>query len=245
MTHTPHILIVEDESGIADTIQYALQADGFSPTWAPTAEQAIEQFQKQPPALVILDIGLPDMHGFELFRRLQTLPTGAQTPMLFLTARSEEIDRVAGLELGADDYIAKPFSPRELVARVRSILRRFEKSAIPASPANAINTSQSNTPFSCDEERMLISYYGQQLDLSRYEYKLLRLFVQKPGRVFERDELLELVWDHGSDSFDRTVDAHIKTLRSKLKTVAPEVEAIRTVRGIGYALNEDCPAHAG
>ena len=243
MTHTSHILIVEDESGIADTIEYALQADGFSSTWTPTAEQAIAQFQKQPPALVLLDIGLPDMHGFELFRRLQALPSGAQTPMLFLTARSEEIDRVAGLELGADDYIAKPFSPRELVARVRSILRRFEKSSALASPAGE-NAAQSNTPFACDEERMHIFYYGQQLDLSRYEYKLLRLFIQKPGRVFERDKLLELVWDHGNESFDRTVDAHIKTLRSKLKMIAPDVDAIRTVRGIGYALNEDCPVYA-
>lgn len=247
MTHTPHILIVEDESGIADTIQYALQADGFMPTWVPTAEQAIEYFQKQTPALVILDIGLPDMHGFELFRRLQALPTGAQTPMLFLTARTEEIDRVAGLELGADDYIAKPFSPRELVARVRSILRRFEKSAsfTSSTPSTPVLSTSDTSPFACDEERMLISYYGQQLELSRYEYRLLRLLIQKPGRVYERDELLQLVWDQGNDSYDRTVDAHIKTLRSKLKAIAPDVDAIRTVRGIGYALSEDCPAHAG
>ncbi|MGL4666974.1 MAG: response regulator, partial [Saezia sp.] len=169
MAHTPHILIVEDESGIADTIQYALQADGFAPAWVPTAQQAIEHFQKQTPALVILDIGLPDMHGFELFRRLQALPSGANTPMLFLTARSEEIDRVAGLELGADDYIAKPFSPRELVARVRSILRRFEKSNAHASPADSDPVPTSPPPFTCDEERMMISYYKQQLDLSRYE----------------------------------------------------------------------------
>ena len=239
MTTSPYILLVEDESGIADTIQYALQADGFAVTWVPTATQALDYFQQQTPSLVILDIGLPDMHGFELFRRLQALPSGAQTPMLFLTARSEEIDRVAGLELGADDYIAKPFSPRELVARVRSILRRFEKSATSKSSEAPL---LGKTPFHCDDERMLISYYGRPLELSRYEYGLLRLFIQKPGRVYERDELLDLVWDQGSDSFDRTVDAHIKTLRSKLKTVAPDIEAIRTVRGIGYALNEDYPA---
>lgn len=241
MTSIPHILIVEDESGIADTLQYALQADGFSTSWSPTAEQALEMFKTHVPALVILDIGLPDMHGFELFRRLQNLPEGAHTPMLFLTARSEEIDRVAGLELGADDYIAKPFSPRELVARVRSILRRFEKASSPAPTSNNAPISQHKSPFSCDDERMQISYYEHTLDLSRYEYRLLRLLIQKPGRVFERDELLELVWDQGNDSFDRTVDAHIKTVRSKLKSVRPHVEAIRTVRGIGYALNEDWP----
>lgn len=244
-THS-YILIVEDESGIADTIQYALEADGFSCQWFSTAQEALVQFQKNTPNLVILDIGLPDMHGFELFRRLQSLPDGSQTPMLFLTARSEEIDKVAGLELGADDYIAKPFSPRELVARVRSILRRFEKiqaNAQKASPKEAIRPEKTELipiPFECDEKRMQIFYYGKPLELSRYEFRLLRLLIQRPGRVFERNELLALVWDEGSESYDRTVDAHIKTLRSKLKLIAPDVEAIRTIRGIGYALNENC-----
>lgn len=241
-----YILIVEDESGIADTIQYALEADGFSCQWLSTAQEALVQFQKKMPSLVILDIGLPDMHGFELFRRLQSLPGGSQIPMLFLTARSEEIDKVAGLELGADDYIAKPFSPRELVARVRSILRRFEKiettvqKTLPKETAPSEKMESLQTPFECDEKRMQIFYYGKPLELSRYEFRLLRLLIQRPGRVFERNELLSLVWDEGSDSYDRTVDAHIKTLRSKLKLIAPDVEAIRTIRGIGYALNEGC-----
>jgi two-component system, OmpR family, catabolic regulation response regulator CreB len=208
--------------------------------WCSTADQALREFAAQPPALAILDVGLPDLNGFELFKQLQALPGGAQVPMLFLTARSDEIDRVVGLELGADDYIAKPFSPRELVARVRTILRRSVRPsaaapvAAPAPPAPP--------PFALDEERRQIRYYGRALELSRYEYGILRLLVQRPGRVFTREELLDKVWDGGSDSFDRTVDAHIKTLRAKLKAVAPHVEPIRTLRGSGYALSEALPA---
>lgn len=263
MSFKPRILIAEDESGIADTLQYVLKSDGFTPVWCATAEEAIAQFAQEPPALAILDIGLPDLNGFELFKRLQALNQamgGPEVPMVFLTARSDEIDRVVGLELGADDYIAKPFSPRELVARVRTILRRSARNGAgaPATAAAANHgvphqnpaqtppeSSQAPAmPFSLDHERMQIRYYGRVLELSRYEYGLLRLLVQRPGRVFTRDELLELVWDDSSDSFDRTVDAHIKTLRAKLKAIAPEVEPIRTLRGTGYALNEELPTKA-
>jgi len=257
MSFKPRILIAEDESGIADTLQYVLKSDGFTPVWCATAEDAIAQFAQEPPALAILDVGLPDLNGFELFKRLRALNQsqgGAEVPMLFLTARSDEIDRVVGLELGADDYIAKPFSPRELVARVRTILRRSARAAAgaPAGPGDGVPpripgaappapVQPPAMPFALDNERMQIRYYGRLLELSRYEYGLLRLLVQRPGRVFTRDELLQLVWDDASDSFDRTVDAHVKTLRAKLKAVAPEVEPIRTLRGTGYALNEDLP----
>jgi len=251
-TSRPRILIVEDESGIADTLQYVLRSDGFEPVWCATARDAIAQFTAALPALAILDVGLPDMNGFELFKRLQAIARdagGAEVPMLFLTARSDEIDRVVGLELGADDYIAKPFSPRELVARVRGILRRsatrapVTAAAVPdtAPLPSAQSPSPFPQPFVVDTERRQIRYYNRALELSRYEYGLLALLVQRPGRVFTRDELLERVWDGGSESFDRTVDAHVKTLRAKLKAVAPEVEAIRTLRGTGYALNEDLP----
>ncbi|SDD26821.1 two-component system, OmpR family, catabolic regulation response regulator CreB [Variovorax sp. CF079] len=248
MPFNPRILIAEDESGIADTLQYVLKTDGFVPVWCATAEEAIAQFAADPPALAILDVGLPDMNGFELFKRLQALNReagGAEVPMLFLTARSDEIDRVVGLELGADDYIAKPFSPRELVARVRTILRRSGRgngASMPATPVAPAATPPA-TPFALDAERMQIRYYGRLLELSRYEYGLLRLLIQRPGRVFTRDELLRLVWDDASDSFDRTVDAHVKTLRAKLRAIAPEVEPIRTLRGTGYALNEELPAN--
>ncbi|MDQ0015210.1 two-component system catabolic regulation response regulator CreB [Variovorax boronicumulans] len=263
MSFKPRILIAEDESGIADTLQYVLKSDGFTPVWCATAEEAIAQFAQEPPALAILDIGLPDLNGFELFKRLRALNQsqgGPEIPMLFLTARSDEIDRVVGLELGADDYIAKPFSPRELVARVRTILRRSTRNSsggpgTAAVPGNGVPPQNSPPvppaapqtppmPFALDNERMQIRYYGRLLELSRYEYGLLRLLVQRPGRVFTRDELLEHVWDDASDSFDRTVDAHIKTLRAKLKAVAPDVEPIRTLRGTGYALNEELPSKA-
>ena len=263
MSFKPRILIAEDESGIADTLQYVLKSDGFIPVWCATAEEAIAQFAQEPPALAILDIGLPDLNGFELFKRLQALNQsmgGPEVPMVFLTARSDEIDRVVGLELGADDYIAKPFSPRELVARVRTILRRSARNGAGASPAAAapnhgvlpqiapqVSSASPQVPampFLLDNERMQIRYYGRLLELSRYEYGLLRLLVQRPGRVFTRDEMLQLVWDDASDSFDRTVDAHIKTLRAKLKAIAPDVEPIRTLRGTGYALNEELPSKA-
>lgn len=236
MPSKPRILVVEDESPIADTILYALQHEGFQPEWCATADQAVAAFRRERPAAAILDVGLPDRNGFELFRELQALPGGDAVPMLFLTARSDEIDRVVGLELGADDYVAKPFSPRELAARVRAILRRSARGA-GAAPVAAPAAG----PLEVDVERQRARYYGTVLELSRYEFGLLRELAARPGRVFSREELLARVWDADSESFDRTVDAHIKTLRAKLKAVAPEVEAIRTLRGTGYALHEDLP----
>jgi two-component system catabolic regulation response regulator CreB len=226
----PRVLIVEDEPGIADTLQYALRTDGFDPVWAATGEEALQQFKAQTPALVILDVGLPDTSGFEVFKRLREV---ADVPVVFLTARSDEIDRVVGLELGADDYVPKPFSPRELVARVRSILRRSAKAA--AAPAASV------LPLSVDDGKRQIRFYGRLLELSRYEYGLLQTLISRPGHVFSRDTLLARVWGDDTDSLDRTVDAHVKTLRAKLKVIAPTLEPIRTHRGSGYALAEDLP----
>ncbi len=248
----PLILVVEDEPGIADTIHYALASDGFEPRVCASAREAIAHFSAAPPALAILDVGLPDMNGFELLRYLQALPGGRAVPMLFLTARSAEIDRVVGLELGADDYVSKPFSPRELVARVRTILRRSARAATDseektgAAPIEQARTAIENEassplqqgPFMLDAERRLIRYHGQSLDLSRYEYGLLATLMQRPGRVYTRSELLERVWDDPGESFDRTVDAHIKTLRAKLRAVREGEDPIRTLRGVGYALRE-------
>lgn len=226
----PKVLIVEDEPGIADTLQYALRTDGFEPAWAATGEEALSQFKAQQPALVILDVGLPDTSGFEVFKRLREV---ADVPVVFLTARSDEIDRVVGLELGADDYVAKPFSPRELVARVRSILRRSAKAPVAlAAPA---------LPLTIDEGKRQIRFYGKLLELSRYEFGLLQTLASRPGHVFSRDTLLARVWGDDTESLDRTVDAHVKTLRAKMKTVAPTLEPIRTHRGSGYALGEDLP----
>jgi two-component system catabolic regulation response regulator CreB len=222
------ILVVEDEPAIADTIVYALATEGFEPVWCATGGAALEAVERAPCALAILDIGLPDTNGFDLFKRLaQRAPA---LPAIFLTARTGEIDRVVGLELGADDYIAKPFSPRELVARVRTVLRRLQRTAAPTPHSGA---------FAVDDERKTIRYRGRPLALSRYEYRLLKALVERPGRVFSRDELMHKAWDDPGASFDRTVDAHIKTLRVKLRAIDPQADPIQTHRGMGYSLRDE------
>jgi two-component system catabolic regulation response regulator CreB len=225
----PRILVVEDEPAIADTIVYALATDGFEPDWCGTGADALKAVRLRGPALAILDIGLPDTNGFDLFRQLRELDPAL--PAIFLTARSSEVDRVVGLELGADDYMAKPFSPRELVARVRSVLRRTQRAAA-SSPASA-------GVFSIDDEKKSIRFRGRPLELSRTEYRLLKVLVERPGRVFSRDELMERAWDDPAAAFDRTVDAHVKALRAKLREVDATVDPISTHRGMGYSLRED------
>lgn len=223
----PRILVVEDEPAIADTIHYALSTEGYDPVWCATGQAALDAARDDGIALVILDVGLPDINGFELFKRLAPLMSA---PVIFLTARTDEVDRIVGLELGADDYVSKPFSPRELTARVRTILRRAARGA----PA----TEQAG-PLVVDDERRSIRYFGVALELSRYEYRVLKLLASRPGRVYSRDEILQQAWDDPDSSFDRTVDAHIKLIRAKLKSVKPDIEAIRTHRGDGYSLRED------
>jgi two-component system catabolic regulation response regulator CreB len=232
------ILIVEDEPGIADTIRYALASEGFDPVWCATGAAALAALVDSACALAILDVGLPDINGFDLFKQLQRV---REIPVVFLTARADEIDRVVGLELGADDYVTKPFSPRELVARVRTVLRRTQR---PAIAGDTRDSRDAAAPFDHDPERRRVRFYGRALDLSRYEYGILVVLIARPGRVFTRDELLERVWDGDHDSYDRTVDAHVKTLRAKLRAVAADVEAIVTHRGTGYALAEDLPSRA-
>jgi two-component system catabolic regulation response regulator CreB len=232
MSHS-RILVVEDEPAIADTIVYALSTDGFEPQWCATGGAALEAVRARPCALAVLDVGLPDINGFELFKQLQQIERGL--PAIFLTARSSEIDRVVGLELGADDYVAKPFSPRELVARVRSVLRRTQR---PAATGREPGTSGR---FEIDDERKAIRFRGCPLELSRTEYRLLKVLIERPGRVFSRDELMERAWDDPASAFDRTVDAHVKALRAKLRDVAPDDDPIVTHRGLGYSLREDAP----
>jgi two-component system catabolic regulation response regulator CreB len=225
----PRILVVEDEPAIADTIVYALSTDDFEPEWCATGAAALASARQRPAELAILDVGLPDMNGFELLRKLQQqLP---YLPAIFLTARSSEIDRVVGLELGADDYIAKPFSPRELVARVRTVLRRVQRAPAAAPTAHA--------SFTIDDEKKTIRFRGRTLDLSRTEYRLLKVLIERPGRVYSRDELMQRAWDDPASAFDRTVDAHVKALRAKLRDVDSSVDPISTHRGMGYSLRED------
>ncbi|MBK8856464.1 MAG: two-component system response regulator CreB [Opitutaceae bacterium] len=225
----PTILVVEDEPPIAETITYALKTEGFAPLWRTTGREALATLAQQPVALVVLDIGLPDMSGFDVCRELRRL---SAVPVIFLTARSAEVDRIVGLELGADDYLAKPFSPRELTARVRAVLRRTGTGPVAAAPA-------SDGVWRHDAARCRISYRGQVLELARNEYRLLAVLVAAPGRVFSRDQLMTAAWDDPGAALDRTVDAHIKLLRAKLREIAPAADPIVTHRGLGYALREE------
>ena len=221
------ILVVEDEPPIAETIVYALQTEGFTPLWKTTGREALFVLTQQPVALVALDVGLPDMSGFDVCRELQrTRPV----PVIFLTARSSEVDKSVGLELGADDSLAKPFSPRELTARVRAVLRRTN--------GREGSAAKSSAGWQHDAARCRITYFSQPLELTRNEYRLLAALLAAPGRVFSRDQLMTAAWDDPGAALDRTVDAHIKTLRAKLRVAAPEADPIVTHRGMGYSLRE-------
>ncbi len=226
MKPNAHVLLVEDEPSIADNIKYALNAASFEVLWAASGMEALNIFKEQTIDLVILDIGLPDMDGFEVCRQIREQ---SQVPLLFLTARSDEIDRVVGLEMGADDYICKPFSPRELVARVKTNLRRSYVSA-------TTEPSQNNKLVLNDENRT-VHFCGKLLDITRYEFGILQVMEKHPLRVYSREELLEKVWNEPDNSMDRVVDTHIKTLRAKLKAVNGQTELIKTHRGIGYSLD--------
>lgn len=223
----PNILIIEDEPAIADTIHYALQTDGCNPIVVHAGAPALEILQKEKIDLIILDVGLPDITGFELCKQIRLT---SAVPIIFLTARGQEIDRVVGLEIGGDDYVVKPFSPRELTARVKAVLRRFN------SPQNH---NGHPSAFEVHPDKRQIRYCGTLLELSRYEYDILATFIQRPGQVFTRERLMERVWEAPEASMDRTVDAHIKNLRAKLRAVRPEPDPIITHRGTGYALREN------
>jgi len=221
------ILIVEDERSIADTIAYALKTEGFDPRWCERGQEALALVQGGDFRLVILDVGLPDLSGFEVCRRLRTFST---VPVVFLTARGEEVDRIVGLEIGADDYVTKPFSPRELVARVRVILRRAEARE-PDRPVRLAPPAR----FALDAAGHRVWCGGVALDLTRYEFGLLATLLSRPGGIFTRVQLMESVWAQAEDTTDRTVDTHVKTLRAKLRTVLPQADPIQTHRGVGYS----------
>ncbi|MCM0083834.1 two-component system response regulator CreB [Geomonas sp. Red32] len=237
------IVIVDDEPAIVDAIQYALETEGFETLCFSTGMSAVEALAAQQVDLVILDIGLPDIGGFDLCRLIRQQ---SSVPIIFLTARSGEIDRIVGLELGADDYVTKPFSPREVSARVKAVLRRTTgttgatgTTGTTGDVGNAEHAASSPGAFSVNESKRQICYYGSMVDLSRYEYDILKTFIRRPGHVYSREQLMQLVWEHPECSLDRTIDAHIKNIRAKLKKMQPEIEAIVTHRGTGYALRDD------
>jgi two-component system catabolic regulation response regulator CreB len=226
----PRILLLEDEQAIADTLVYALGSEGFEVEHLRLAREALAAFDRQPPALAILDVGLPDGNGFDVCRAMRR---ESDLPIVFLTARAEEIDRVLGLEIGADDYVSKPFSPREVCARVRAILRR---SAGTARPAPDAVPAAAPTPLQLDETSQRIHAAGGPLPLTRYEYRLLAALLRRPQRIFTRSELMALVWDDAPETSDRTVDAHVKLVRAKLRDAGLTAELIQTHRHMGYSL---------
>jgi two-component system catabolic regulation response regulator CreB len=233
------IVVIEDEPAIAENIVYALTTEGFEPVWCPTCRAGLAALTDGGAELVVLDVMLPDGNGFDLCREIRRT---SRVPVIFLTARAGEIDRVVGLELGGDDYVVKPFSPRELTARIKAVLRRSRREPAAAGTSSAAASSGAgpgNMPFEVDETRFVISFRGRPLDLSRYEFRLLRILVSRPGWVFTRARLMEMAWEDPGTILERTVDAHIKSVRAKLKAVDPEAEPIRTHRGTGYSLRDD------
>ena len=235
MTPSSRILLLEDDPAIAGTVAFALQREGFAVDHVLLVGAARASVATAAPALAILDVGLPDGNGLDLCREWRQSGTDAlrMLPVLMLTARAEELDRVVGLELGADDYLTKPFSPRELVARVRALLRRAALSP-PAAPA--VPADRAAALFELDADGQRIRFAGQWLALTRLEFGLLRALLRTPGRIRSREALLDEVWGADGDATDRTVDTHVKTLRAKLRAVRPELEPIATHRGMGYAL---------
>lgn len=217
------ILIVEDEPAIADALLFALAKEGFETVHAPTLLRARDLAADAD--FLVLDVGLPDGNGFDFLRDLRAK---SQTPVLLLTARAEEVDRIVGLEIGADDYVVKPFSPREVAARVRAILRRSR------GPDAAVTES-----FFKDEKKQIIRFQGQALVLSRTEYRILSLLLERPGWVYSREKIMDLAWDEPEESFDRAVDTHIKNIRARLKEINAELDPIVTHRGAGYSLREN------
>lgn len=235
MTSPPSILIVDDEPAIANAVQFSLKQNGYDSVVVGLALDAIAAVSRQRFDLAILDVGLPDMDGFELCKQLQRQ---CPLPVIFLTARNDEIDRVVGLEIGADDYVCKPFSPRELMARVKIVLKRHTSTPIAPVASNA----QRLADFIWDESARTMTWKGHALQLTRYEYDVLLLLLKAPNRIFSRDDIMERVWVAPEHSLDRTVDTHIKTLRAKLRVIDPTSDVVITHRGLGYSLNPARPS---
>ena len=230
------VLVIEDEPSIADNITYALDAEGFCCLWANIAADGLSLFAEQNFDIIILDVGLPDISGFEVCKQIRQ---HSDIPIIFLTARGDEIDRVVGLEIGGDDYVVKPFSPRELVARVKVILKRHYKNHSPDTVNTRNATTTSTTPttiFTVDQAKRRMTYYGKMLDLTSYEYGILQLLLAHPERVFTREQLMNAVWSTPEESYDRAVDTHIKTIRAKLRAINANENPLTTHRGVGYSI---------
>ncbi len=232
MTGQPvlRVLIVEDEPRLAMLLVDYLKAAGFAADVMGDGREVVAQVRSNPPDVMLLDLMLPGRDGLDICRELRTF---TDLPIIMMTARVEEIDRLLGLELGADDYICKPYSPREVVARVRAIVRRLGRQQAMASGTEPVPAG----PLSIDEASYSASCNGRALDLTPVEFRLLKAFLDAPGRVFSREQLLDNLYSDHRIVTDRTVDSHIKNLRRKLEQASPDQELIRSIYGVGYKLD--------
>lgn len=224
------ILVVDDDAGIREVLSFALRKAGFDVVVASNGAQAMEQFQAHRPALIVLDILMPELDGTEVCRRIRASSSDSRTPILFLSSRDDEIDRVVGLEIGGDDYVTKPFSPRELVARVRAILRRSEEAAA-APEAPAIKT---HGRLALDADQFKAFWDDKEIVLTLTEYGILRTLLARPGKVCRREHLMDNAYELHKVVSDRTIDSHVRRVRAKFAALS--AEPIETVHGIGYKL---------
>ena len=220
------VAVVEDEAELAALVEYHLLRSGFQSRILPGASDTLQELENWTPDLIVLDVMLPDADGFDLCRRIRKTAVLARTPILFLTARSDEVDRVLGLEIGGDDYITKPFSPRELMARVKAHLRRgeLETEAEPPKP----------TPFRLDRDAHRVFLDGRELTLTSTEFRMLDFFIAHPGHAFTREKLLTEIWGEQHFVAPRTVDVHVRRLREQIESQPDEPRFLITVRGFGY-----------
>jgi two-component system, OmpR family, response regulator BaeR len=214
------IMIVEDEEKLASLLGDYLRQSGFETLWIPDGTRVLPQVRERLPDLILLDLMLPGRDGLEICKEIRSF---SQVPIIMITARVEEIDRLLGLELGADDYICKPFSPREVVARVKTVLRRSGEHQAPAAGE-----------LTLDAEKFRALLKGRDLDLTAVEFKLLHFLYQNPGRIYSRGQLMDRIYSDQRIVSDRTIDSHIKKLRKKIAAVAPDEELIHSIYGVGY-----------
>jgi two-component system, OmpR family, phosphate regulon response regulator PhoB len=226
----PHILVVEDEQALAVLLSYNLEAEGYKVQVVPRGDEAELVLKESMPDLVVLDWMLPGLSGIELCRRLRSRDDTRNLPIIMLTARGEEAERIRGLATGADDYVVKPFSVPELMARIKALLRR----AKPEKLASRLSAQD----ITLDRDTRRVHRAGTEIHLGPTEYRLLDYFMQSPGRVFSREHLLNTIWGHDVYIDERTVDVHIGRLRKALNTAAGQPDPIRTVRGSGYSFDE-------
>ena len=232
------ILIVEDEQDVADLLRYHLAKDGYDVVVAASGAEVVKRARDLRPEVILLDIMIPQLNGWEVCRRLRSEPETRAIPIIMVTGRVEEGDKVLGFELGADDYVTKPFSPRELLARVHAVVRRGR----PPDPGKKTHLRAGELEI--DRDRFEVRMKGKPVELTRKEFELLATLVGVPGRVFGREELLDLVW--GRDGFvePRTVDVHLARLRAKFAAARLPAPAIETVRGVGYRLRDAAEARS-